>query len=216
MNRNVNKIITEGLRHEGGFVNHPNDPGGATNKGITIVTFRRYIKPNGTIADLKELTTDQAIVVYKRQYWDTVVGDLLPTGVDLAVYDFGINSGPSRAIKTLQKIVGTTVDGRIGPATISATKLITPAAVVNRLCDERLVFMKRIKNRKTGTLLWDTFGKGWGRRVASVRQVALDMIRDDNIALAIPANAGPGKPTKGFSLLSFFSAILALFTNKKG
>lgn len=72
------------LKHEGGYVNHPNDPGGPTNKGITLATFRRYLKRNGTIDDLKALTTEQATAVYKAQYWDAVSADLLPVGVDYA------------------------------------------------------------------------------------------------------------------------------------
>jgi lysozyme family protein len=166
---NSSKAIPKILEHEGGFVNHPSDPGGATNKGITLATFRRYIKPNGTVADLKALTTAQAVAVYKRQYWDAVSADLLPSGVDYAVADFAVNSGPSRAAKYLQAVVGATQDGQIGPATIAATKTMPPREVIERLCDDRLAFMKRIQGGK----LWQTFGRGWQRRVDDVRAVSL-------------------------------------------
>jgi len=142
---NSERAIPKILKHEGGYVNNPADPGGATNKGITIATFRRYIKPGGTIADLKALTESQAVVVYKRQYWDAVSADLLPSGVDYAVADFAVNSGPSRAGKYLQKVVGTAQDGVVGPATIAAARGLSAPDVINDICDERLAFMRRIR-----------------------------------------------------------------------
>jgi lysozyme family protein len=166
---NSDRAIPKILVHEGGYVNDPRDPGGATNKGITIATFRRYVKPSGTIADLKALTTAQAVIIYKHQYWDAVSADRLPAGVDYAVADFAVNSGPSRAAKYLQDIVGVAQDGKIGPATIAAVNAANPAAVINHLCDDRLAFMKRIKGGK----LWKTFGRGWQRRVDEVRSTSL-------------------------------------------
>ena len=166
---NSERAIPKILKHEGGYVNNPADPGGATNKGITIATFRRYIKPGGTIADLKALTESQAVVVYKRQYWDAVSADLLPSGVDYAVADFAVNSGPSRAGKYLQKVVGTAQDGVVGPATIAAARGLSAPDVINDICDERLAFMRRIR----GGRLWKTFGRGWQRRVDDVRAVSL-------------------------------------------
>jgi len=158
------QIIPLILKHEGGYVNNPADPGGATNKGITIATFRRYIKPGGTIADLKALTTEQATVVYKRQYWDAVLGDMLPLGVDYTVADFAVNSGPSRAAKVLQAVVGVKQDGRIGPATLKAVNAMPAKEVIEQVNANRLAFMKSIKGGK----LWKTFGRGWQRRVDDV------------------------------------------------
>lgn len=166
-------IIPLILKHEGGYVNHPSDPGGATNKGITIATFRRYIKPSGTISDLKALTTAQATIVYKRQYWDAVSADLLPWGVDYAVADFAVNSGPSRAAKELQRVVGAAVDGKIGPDTIKAVRARAPADVVRQLCARRLAFMKSIR----GGSLWRTFGRGWLRRVDEVLAKSLNDVK---------------------------------------
>lgn len=171
MHHNADRAIREGLVHEGGYVNHPNDPGGPTNKGITLATFRRYMKPNATIQDLKNLTEEQAIHIYRKRYWDAISGDDLPSGVDLATYDFAINSGPSRAAKYLQKIIGANADGRIGPQTIAAAKAMAADETVNRLCDDRLAFMKRIR----GGSLWKTFGRGWQRRVDEVRASALEL-----------------------------------------
>lgn len=154
------------LKHEGGYVDHPRDPGGATNKGITLATFRRYIKPGGSKADLRALTTEQAVIVYKRQYWDRVIGDLLPVGVDYAVADFAVNSGPFRAARYLQAVVGATQDGRIGPKTLAAVRGLDPAAVVSELCDRRMAFLRGLRT-------WGTFGRGWTRRVDDVRAMAL-------------------------------------------
>ncbi len=175
MDRNFARALPLVLQHEGGYVNHPNDPGGATNKGITLATFRRYVKPNGTIADLKRLTVQQAGTVYRRQYWDKVHGAELPDGVDYAVFDFAVNSGPARAAKYLQAIVGVPQDGKIGPVTLAATQDMSAVHIIETLCDNRLAFMKRARNRKTGKRLWPTFGKGWSRRMKGVREHALAM-----------------------------------------
>jgi lysozyme family protein len=173
MKQNADMAIRKILEHEGGYVNHPDDPGGATNKGITIATFRSYIKRNGTIADLKALTTQQAVDVYKAQYWDAVRADDLPSGVDYTVADFAVNSGPTRAAKYLQAVLGVTQDGTIGPQTIAAANAITnPKAIINNINADRLAFMKRIQGGK----LWKTFGRGWQRRVDAVRSTSLALV----------------------------------------
>jgi len=186
------------LKHEGGYVNHPSDPGGATNLGITIGTFRRYIKPKGTIADLKKLTQAQAVVVYKGQYWDAVHADLLPYGVDYSVADFAVNSGPSRAARELQRAVGATVDGKIGPQTIAAVRAMPAKDVIRQINARRLAFMKRIRGGK----LWVTFGRGWQRRVDDVLAQSL---RDAGQAVA-PTPAPAQSP-----IAAIIAAILAIF-----
>lgn len=168
MDANFARSLSAVLAHEGGFVNHPADPGGATNKGITLATFRKFVKPSGTVEDLKRLTVDQAGIVYRRQYWDQVLGTELPSGVDYAVFDFAVNSGWSKAAKYLQHIVGVPEDGRIGPRTLVAIHAMPAHEIVNRLCDNRLAFLRRLPT-------WSTFGKGWTARVAGVRALALQM-----------------------------------------
>lgn len=180
MDRNFARALKLVLKHEGGFVNHPSDPGGATNKGITIGTFRRYVKPNGTIEDLKRITDDQVATVYRRHYWDAVLGAELPDGVDYAVFDFAVNSGVSRAAKYLQAVVGVTQDGVIGPATIKAARQIMHAKIIHDLCDKRMSFLK-------GLSTWKTFGKGWTNRVTGVRSEALKMTAPDPLATPKPA-----------------------------
>ncbi len=174
MDRNFARALPLVLMHEGGFVHHPDDPGGATNKGVALATFRAYVKPNGTVAELKAITDEQVATVYYRHYWAAVNAQALPSGIDYAVFDFAVNSGPARAAKYLQAILGVEQDGRVGPKTIAAAKTRDARDIVNGLCDARLAFLKRITSG--GKRLWDTFGKGWDRRVSDVRRDALLMV----------------------------------------
>lgn len=157
------------LEHEGGFVDHPRDPGGVINKGVTLYTFRLYVDPNGSVDDLKNIKDAQLETVYGEQYWDKLRCDDLPGGVDYAVFDFGVNSGPRRSAQFIQRIAGVDADGVIGPATVRAIKSCDAAKLVDDLCDARLAFLK-------GLNTWDTFGHGWSRRVEGVRKHAKEMV----------------------------------------
>jgi lysozyme family protein len=168
---NFDKIITEVLKHEGGYVDHPADPGGATNFGITLATYQSW-KKGATKADLKRISLAEVKAIYRKNYWDKLDGDELPSGVDAVVMDFGVNSGVSRAARYLQTVVGVTADGDIGKETMKALKELDPREVIDELCDRRLVFLKSIKHPKTKKLLWTTFGKGWERRVKENRAFA--------------------------------------------
>lgn len=174
MDRNFARALALVLKSEGGWSDNPADPGGATMKGVTLANFRRFVKANATKADLRNITDAQLGTVYRRQFWDAVHGAELPDGVDYAVFDFGVNSGPSRAAKYLQAAIGAVEDGRTGPATLQAVRALPAGVVIDRLCDARLAFMKRAKD-KNGKPAWPTFGKGWTVRVSSVRAQALLM-----------------------------------------
>ncbi|MCW0235222.1 MAG: hypothetical protein OJJ21_16595 [Ferrovibrio sp.] len=179
MDHNFARALSLVLKHEGGWSDHPADPGGATMKGVTLANFRRYVKPNATKADLKAITDEQIATVYRRFYWDAVAGAELPDGVDYAVFDFAVNSGPSRAAKYLQAVVGVTQDGKIGPATVKASRQMAQASIIHKLCDDRLAFLKRLST-------WPTFGKGWERRVKEVRSGALLMLGQPSSAVLAP------------------------------
>lgn len=181
MQRNFERSLERVLEHEGGYVDHPKDPGGATNKGITIATYRRYVNRNGTKADLKNLTVHEAGIVYKKQYWDKVRGDDLPDGLDYAVFDFAVNSGPGRAAKYLQAIVGAKQDGAIGPKTLIAVAESPQSTVqiIDRLCADRLAFLKRLKH-------WPTFGGGWTARVSAVNTYAVKWANEAGIEAPEP------------------------------
>jgi lysozyme family protein len=178
MDRNFKRSLSLVLAHEGGWADNSKDPGGATMKGVTLTNFRKFVKPNATKDDLRKITDAQLATVYRRFYWDEIAGSQLPDGIDFAVFDYAVNSGPSRAAKALQKVVGVAQDGKIGPATLTAIKAMDEVTVIQALCDERLAFMKRAKGSAgalKGKLLWPTFGKGWSKRVANVRVDALVM-----------------------------------------
>jgi lysozyme family protein len=173
MDGNFDRALAEVLKHEGGFVNHPDDPGGATNRGITIAVYRKWIDKDGTVNDLKKISTAVVAHIYRKHYWNAVRGDDLPPGVDYAVFDFAVNSGVSRASKFLQAVLKVPQDGKIGPATIAAANDGVPDALINQYCDRRLAFLKALRT-------WATFGRGWGKRVADVRAVALRMVAADH------------------------------------
>lgn len=168
MDRNFARALALVLKHEGLWSDHPDDKGGATMKGVTLANFRRYVKPSATKDDLRKITDQQVATIYKRYYWDAVRGSDLPSGIDYAVFDFAVNSGPDRAIKYLQAVVGAKQDGRIGPDTLAKTRAMMRATIINSLCDKRMTFLKRLKT-------WPAFGKGWTSRVSGVRSEALKM-----------------------------------------
>lgn len=167
MDRNFDRSLTAVLKHEGGYVNNPKDPGGPTNLGVTLANFRRFVKPDGTIADLKALTIEQAAVVFRREYWDEVMASDLPDGIDLVVFDFAVNSGPSRAAKLLQRLVGVSQDGKIGPKTIKAASATSPTKLISDYSAARQEFLEGL-----GT--FSTFGKGWTTRVRETKALALE------------------------------------------
>jgi lysozyme family protein len=160
------------LSHEGGYTNAKNDPGNWTGGkiGVGVVKGTKFGIAANTFPhiDIKNLTREQACEIYRKAYWNAIKGDELPAGVDLAVYDFGINSGTSRAIMSLQRALGVADDGRIGPVTLAAAQKADPRKIIKAICDERLAFMKKLK-------VWPTFKNGWTRRVSETRETALAM-----------------------------------------
>lgn len=180
-NGNFRAALAVTLKHEGGFVDHPRDPGGATNKGITLATFRRY-RPDATVADLKAISDDDIESIYWDGYWLPVRGADLSFGVDLAVFDFGVNSGPSRAVRHLQAVAGVAQDGVIGPQTLNALLSMRGDVVVQKICARRLSFVRGLRT-------WDVFGRGWSRRIADIeaRGVAMWLARN-----ATPTSAKMG------------------------
>ncbi len=187
------------LKHEGGYVNHPDDTGGPTNKGITLKTFRRFIKPKGTIADLKKLTTNQARSIYKQQYWDTCSCNDLPLGIDHAVFDYSVNSGPLKARKALQKALGVPEDGRIGPKTIDAAKSHNIGYTIEILCSQRLKYLENRPNAKT-------FLNGWAKRVSRVKFEAQARVNTE----VVHANK-VAKPSGGSIFKLIFNIIGFIF-----
>jgi lysozyme family protein len=157
------------LISEGGYGNHPSDPGGPTNFGITIHDYRRYVKRDATASDVRAMKIGEAKAIYRRKYWDTMRCADLPAGVDYAVFDYGVNSGIGRAGKVLRRQLGLAdTTSAVTQEVVAAARAVAPARLVAALCEERLRFLKRLRT-------WPVFGRGWGRRVAEVRAASLAM-----------------------------------------
>lgn len=171
MREHFETCLREVLAHEGGYVNHPRDPGGCTNLGITLATYRAYLNRHAGCADVKRLTRAEAARIYRAGYWNAVAGDELPGGVDLAVFDLAVNSGPSRAISMLQRALAIKDTGRMDVPTLAAAQSHPdPAALAAQLCEDRLAWLKRLRT-------WRTFGRGWTRRVVAVQAAALALAK---------------------------------------
>lgn len=151
---------------EGGYVNNANDPGGPTMKGITQRSYDADRRQRGLpVQSVQNITAAEVADILVARYFAPVGFDDLPSGLDYAMADYSTNSGPARAVKELQAILGVPVDGIMGPQTLDAIADRDPEDLIIELCNRRLAFMKRAKHPKTGKLLWATFGKGWQARV---------------------------------------------------
>ena len=163
-----NDIIEVVLHHEGGYVNHPKDPGGETNLGVTKRVYEEF----GGTKDMKDLTVEDVAPIYKTGYWDKVKGDELPSGLDLCVFDFGVNAGPGRAAKYLQTMIGTVADGGIGPNTLRTLKGYVEENGIDKTIKDyqgdRQSYYEQLST-------FDTFGKGWTRRVNETTELALSI-----------------------------------------
>tara|TARA_Y100001937_G_scaffold75498_1_gene102548 strand:- start:179 stop:691 length:513 start_codon:yes stop_codon:yes gene_type:complete len=157
------------LHHEGGYVNHPKDPGGETNLGVT----KRVYEDFGGEKEMKDLTKADVEPIYKKNYWDRVKGDDLPEGLDLCIFDFAVNAGPGRAAKFIQRLVNTTVDGGIGPNTLGKIKeYVEHYGIEQTISSYALMRQNYYESLST----FDTFGKGWTRRVSEVTEKAKEWI----------------------------------------
>ncbi|MDQ2084532.1 glycoside hydrolase family 108 protein [Xanthobacteraceae bacterium Astr-EGSB] len=163
MKANYNKALKRVLVYEGGYSNHPDDTGGPTNQGIIQRVYDGYRKSKGQPTRSVRLLTDaERNEIYRRQYADKIRFDALPAGVDIAVFDAAVNSGPSQSTKWLQRAVGVTADGDLGEATLAAVKAHPDHdALIADMCARRLGMMQNLRN-------WGTFGDGWSKRVANV------------------------------------------------
>ncbi|GGG90906.1 MAG TPA: hypothetical protein DF715_12060 [Oceanicaulis sp.] len=146
------------LIHEGGYVDHPDDPGGATNFGITLATLQGWRGRSVTRADVRTLTRGEAAEIYKARYWDQCRCDELPGPVAFIVFDAAVNHGASRAVRLLQEALGVTADSRIGPATLAAARRADPRGLVSEIAARRMVLYGNLAHFRT-------FGLGWSRRL---------------------------------------------------
>lgn len=151
------EAFTKLLGHEGGYVDHPSDPGGATRWGVT----ERVARANGYTGHMRDFPESAARHIYRKSYWDTVRADELPEAVRYPVFDAAVNSGPEQSVKWLQRSVGVADDGKLGPVTLAAVNRANPEVIKARVIGQRLLFMTDLKT-------WQVFGRGWARRLSSL------------------------------------------------
>lgn len=174
MKKNFQNCFEKVIVHEGGYVDHPSDPGGATKYGLTIVTMKKLemdIDGDGDVDkdDVKLLTHADVAPVFKKMYWDAVKADDLPSGLDWAMFDWAINSGPARPARTLQKLIGAKADGVIGPKTLGTVATFSVKELVTKLHNERQKFYENQP-------IFKDFGKGWTARNKETLKQALKML----------------------------------------
>jgi lysozyme family protein len=193
-----NQSLRRLLAHEGGYTNHPSDPGGPTNFGITLADYRRHVKSGATAADVRAMRVEEAMLIYKAKYWDALRSNDLPAGVDDSVFDYGVNSGIARSGKVLRRVLGLSDgDWSVTADVLAALATRDPKAVIVAINDERLRFLQSLKT-------WPVFGAGWARRVKDVRACSMALAEGNRSSSAsnagrdiIAANSGPPASGKG-------------------
>jgi len=209
MKNNFNACLPLVLVHEGGWSDHPSDPGGATMRGITLATFRGYYQNSRlTKEQLRAITDEQVAEIYRKKYWDAVRGDDLPKGIDYAVFDFGVNSGPGRAIKAIQKVVGVPQDGVLGPVTLRAIEMKPAGWSISELCSNRLKWLQTLKT-------YATFGRGWKTRVEHVQRDALAMVTGRPTAPVTPPPDITPTPKPQAAPVGFWARLFAAIFGPK-
>lgn len=164
------------LKDEGGYTDHPSDPGGPTNFGITLVDARRYWKGNATADDVRTMPQSVARQIYRERYWNAMRCDELPAGVDYAVFDYGVNSGIGRAGKVLRRVLDMPdTTSAITNEVVAAAARRNASDLVAAICAERLAFLQALK-------IFPVFGRGWTTRVNGVRAAALAMAQGRVVA----------------------------------
>ena len=206
MSDGFQRALPKILVHEGGFVDHPDDPGGATNKGVTQGTYNSWRRQTGQPQrSVREITDNEVHAIYKDSYWDAVKADSLPDGVAYCTFDAAVNSGPGRAVRWLQQSVGARVDGVVGPETLGKAEAADPQDTINKYCDMRLAFMKRLRH-------WNSFKNGWTRRVAEVRRQAVEWAltgdaRDSEVESKGKADKAARKPSESRTIKGGATAV---------
>jgi len=168
MKQNFEQSLKMLLHHEGGYVWHPEDPGGETNLGVTRAVYEQWVNRQVMDGEMKGLTVADVAPIYKTNYWDRIKGDDLPSGLDFAAFDWAVNSGTGRPAKVIQKYISAKQDGAIGPKTLALVAENDPANMIQYLYEQRQKFYERLKT-------FETFGKGWTRRNQETLKAAMEM-----------------------------------------
>lgn len=189
MKNSFNNALAFTLKYEGGRSNNPNDPGGRTNQGVTQHTYDAYrLSKSVRQQDVYAMTNIERDDIYRHGYWDEVTGDSLNSGVDLCVFDFAVNSGPARALRTY--------------ASVGHGK--KPSDAIHAVCDRRLSFLHALQT-------WAFFGTGWARRVAACEVEALKLAGAPlNASRDRVAGAGAGLSTLFYTFISAVGTVVGL------
>jgi len=169
MKSNFDKCLHMLLEHEGGYVNHPSDPGGMTNLGVTKRVYDEWIGRESTEQEMRDLKPEDVAPIYRKNYWSRLRLDDVGSGIDWSLFDFSVNSGPSRPAKALQRAVGAVADGAIGPKTLQLVAEKDPEFVIDYIYTVRQAFYESLRT-------FDTFGRGWTRRNKETLEQALSMV----------------------------------------
>jgi lysozyme family protein len=184
---NFDAALKQVLRHEGGYADHPSDPGGATMMGITRSTLANWRGREVSKDEVRALSRREAGEIYRARYWNAVSGDALPAGLDLVLFDHAVNSGPGRAVRTLQGLLAVEVDGLMGPRTLAALEGQAMPSLIRDMCQARRNFLRNLPTAPV-------FGRGWMRRVDAIERAGLKM------AGATPTEKIPGLQQKETSM----------------
>lgn len=161
------------LREEGGYVDDPADPGGATNMGITLATFRTWSdEPDAGAVAVRDMSARTAAAIYRMLYWNPLRADALPAGVDLSVFDFGVNAGIFGSARLLQRAIGFSgdaADGCIGPVTLAAVRAENAAGLIDTLAERQSSYYRSLAD-------FPTFGAGWLARTQARRAAAMALV----------------------------------------
>jgi lysozyme family protein len=167
---NFQHALAHVLQFEGGYSDHPSDPGGATNLGITKAILEKHRGRAVTKQEVRALTGDEAAEIYRRYYWTAAACDQLPEGVDLAVFDCAVNQGVGRAARFLQHAAQIRPNGGIGPKTIAAAKAARPESLLVEFMARRMQGYGLLQS------LFKVFGLGWSRRLMATHAAALALL----------------------------------------
>ena len=169
MKENFEKSLELVLAHEGGYVHHALDPGGRTNLGVTQRVWEAWVGHKVDEAEMRSLTKEMVLPLYRKEYWDAVHGDKLPCGADYLAFDFAVNAGAFRCIKTIQRALNITADGIICPVTLKTIQDTNAEDFINSFSAAKKSFYRSLTN-------FPTFGKGWFNRVAESKKAAEGML----------------------------------------
>ena len=171
MKNNFDKCLHMLLEHEGGYVNNVHDKGGMTNLGVTKRVYDKWIGRESTEQEMRDLTPDDVAPIYKKNYWNRVKGDSLPSGLDWSCFDWAVNSGSGRPAKAVQRAVGATQDGAIGNQTLGLIAEKDPKFIIDYVYTVRQAFYESLDDYKH-------FGRGWSRRNTETLHQAMKMVEE--------------------------------------